>query len=147
MKTTLPKDVLKGWTVLAIDDDPDALEIVQALLRRCGATVLTATNGRQGLEMVRAHHPRFVIADLSMPEMTGWDMVNVLKNDRTTLDIPVVALTAHAMVGDRNKALAMGFHNFLTKPLRPETFIADLLGVLAVDIPELAQLLEQAQKN
>src|SRR5919205_225134 len=100
MPHSIPKRVLKDWVILAVDDDPDALEIVKALLMRYGATVLTATNGREGLEMVKKHRPRFVIADLSMPEMTGWDMVNVLKNDRATLDIPVVALTAHAMAVD-----------------------------------------------
>src|SRR5204863_8556136 len=128
-------------TVLVIDDDPDALEIVDALLTLYGAKVVTANNGRLGLEAVRMHRPRFVIADLSMPEMTGWDMVGVLKNDRTTLDIPVVALTAHAMAGDRNRALAAGFHNYLTKPLHPETFVGELLALLTTDIPELAQAL------
>jgi CheY-like chemotaxis protein len=95
--------------------------------------------------MVRKHHPRFVVADLSMPEVSGWQMVNVLKNDRTTLNIPIVALTAHAMKGDRERALAMGFHNYLTKPLRPETFVNDLLTLLVFDMPELAQALDSAQ--
>jgi CheY-like chemotaxis protein len=143
MTYSIPDNVLEDWTVLVIDDDPDALEIVDALLTLYGAKVLTASNGRLGLDAIRQHRPRFVIADLSMPEMTGWDMVGVLKNDRTTLDIPVVALTAHAMAGDRNRALAMGFHNYLTKPLRPESFVTELLTLLAADIPELAQALNQ----
>ena len=143
MTTSIPDNVLASWTVLVIDDDPDALEIVEALLTLYGANVITASNGRSGLDAVRMHRPRFVIADLSMPEMTGWDMVGVLKNDRTTLDIPIVALTAHAMSGDRNRALAMGFHNYLTKPLRPETFVSELLTLLAADIPDLAQVLRQ----
>ncbi len=144
MTYVIPDNILDNWTVLVIDDDPDALEIVEALLSLYGARVVTANNGRTGLEAVRQHRPRFVIADLSMPEMTGWDMVGVLKNDRTTLDIPVVALTAHAMAGDRNRALAMGFHNYLTKPLRPETFVSELLNLLAADMPELAAALSQS---
>jgi CheY-like chemotaxis protein len=143
MPHAIPDNILKNWTVLVIDDDPDALEIVEALLTLYGAKVVTANNGQAGLDATRLHRPRFVIADLSMPEMTGWDMVGVLKNDRTTLDIPVVALTAHAMAGDRNRALAMGFHNYLTKPLRPETFVSELLNLLAADIPELARALRQ----
>src|SRR5439155_11022647 len=116
-------------------------EIVTMLLSLYGAHVVTASNGREGLDAIRQHRPRFVIADLSMPEMSGWDMVGIMKNDRTTLDIPVVALTAHAMAGDRNRALATGFHNYLTKPLHPETFVGELLALLTTDIPELAQAL------
>ncbi len=141
MTSAIPENILAGWNVLVIDDDPDALDIVTMLLSLYGANVITASNGREGLEMVRKHRPRFVVADLSMPEMTGWDMVGLMKNDRTILDIPVVALTAHAMPGDRNRALAMGFHNYLTKPLRPETFVNDLLLLLAADMPELSNLL------
>jgi CheY-like chemotaxis protein len=143
----IPQDILVGWTVLVIDDDPDALDIVDTLLSFYGATVITASNGRVGLEAIKQHRPRFVIADLSMPEMTGWELVNVLKNDRTMLDIPVVALTAHAMPGDRARALSMGFHNYLTKPLRPETFVNDLLILLTTDIPELARLIEQGKTD
>jgi CheY-like chemotaxis protein len=145
MTNEIPDNILAGWPVLVIDDDPDALEIVTMLLALYGADVSTASNGREGLEAIKNRRPRFVIADLSMPEMSGWDMVGALKNDRTTLDIPVVALTAHAMAGDRNRALAMGFHNYLTKPLRPETFVSDLLALLTIDIPELAQALEQGR--
>jgi CheY-like chemotaxis protein len=147
MTHLIPDDILTGWSVLVIDDDPDALEIVTMLLSLYGANVATASNGREGLEAVRKHRPRFVIADLSMPEMSGWDMMGVLKNDRTTLDIPVVALTAHAMNGDRNRALAAGFHNYLTKPLRPESFVSELLSLLTTDIPELARALEQGKAS
>lgn len=139
MQGDIPENIIQDWVVLVVDDDPDALEIAQTLLSFYGAKVVTASNGRQGLEMVKTHRPRFVVADLSMPEMNGWDMVNTLKNDRTLLDIPVVALTAHAMEGDRTRAMATGFHNFLTKPLKPETFVQELLTLLKDDIPELAQ--------
>jgi CheY-like chemotaxis protein len=145
--TEVPQDILAGWTVLVLDDDPDALDIVTMLLSFYGANVVTAINGREGLEAMKKYRPRFVIADLSMPEMTGWEMVNVMKNDRTLLEIPVVALTAHAMPGDRTRAMAMGFHNYLTKPLRPETFVNDLLLLLTADIPELAQLLEPGKTD
>ncbi len=71
-----------------------------------------------------------------MPELDGWSMIYELNNDRTTLDIPVIALTAHAIVGDRERAIAAGFHNYLTKPLTPATFLNDLLK-LVMDVPEL----------
>lgn len=140
----IPENTLAGWTVVVIDDEPDAVEIVSFLLEMYGATVVVAGNGRAGLEMINKHRPRFVITDLSMPEMNGWMMTQALKlGDRRVADIPIVALTAHAMAGDRSKALQMGFHNYLTKPLDPETFVSQLLELLVGDIPELKQRLKQ----
>jgi CheY-like chemotaxis protein len=141
MIKVIPADILKDWKVLVVDDEPDAVEILKTLLEFYNANVLTATNGRNAIELIRKHRPRFVVADLSMPEMSGWQMIEILKNDRTTMDIPIVALTAHAMGGDRDKAIAKGFHNYLTKPLQPETFVGQLLTLLSNDIPELAQTL------
>ena len=130
-------NVLTGKTILIVEDEPDSLEVATLLLEMHGAHVVTASNGKEGLEATRKHKPVFVISDLSMPEMSGWQMLHELKKDRTTLGIPVVALTAHAMEGDRTRAIAAGFHNYLTKPLTPETFIQDLLRVV-IDTPELA---------
>ena len=66
---------LKGWRVLVVDDEPDSLEVASMLLEMCDAEVLTAENGRDGLEMAKLHRPHFIISDLSMPEMTGWEML------------------------------------------------------------------------
>src|SRR5258708_4231512 len=144
LEMEIPDNALKGWTVVVIDDEPDAAEVVTMLLEMYGATVMVSNNGRAGLEMINQHRPRFVITDLSMPEMNGWELAQKLKlNDRRVADIPIVALTAHAMTGDRSRALEMGFHNYLTKPLVPETFVTQLLELLASDIPELKRLLEQ----
>lgn len=146
--TTLPasanpisRTILKDWDVLVVDDEPDSLEVATRILRHYGAKVTTATNGQEGLEVVKSLRPRFVISDLSMPTMDGWEMLNAIKEERTTLDIPVIALTAHAMAGDRERAIMAGFHNYLTKPLTPATFMKDLLHLL-MDIPELAATLK-----
>ncbi|SRR5258708_3937883 len=128
--------LLKGWPVLVADDEPDSLLVAQRLLKKCGAEVLTASNGKLGLQLATQRRPRFIISDLSMPEMSGWEMLYNLKNTPITADIPVVALTAHAMTGDRERAMEAGFHNYLTKPLRPETFINELLNLL-LDIPSI----------
>jgi CheY-like chemotaxis protein len=135
--STVPENALAGWRVVVIDDEPDALEVAKILLEMVGATVLTAENGLDGLELIRTERPRFVVSDISMPEMSGWDLIDAVQKDRTIADIPVVALTAHAMSGDREKAFAKGFHYYLTKPLRPETFVNELLRLLVNDIPEL----------
>lgn len=135
---SIPRNLLIGWDVVVIDDEPDSLEVAEIILDAYGANVRTATNGAEGLQLVRQARPKFVISDISMPVMDGWGFIHALKNDRTLMDIPAIALTAHAMVGDRERAIAAGFHNYLTKPLTAETFIYDLLKLL-MDIPELAE--------
>lgn len=141
MTNTLPANLLQDWTVVIVDDEMDSLEVASVILRFYGATVIACSDGKEALEAVRKHHPRFVISDLSMPKMDGWGLIYQLKLDRSTLEIPVIALTAHAMTGDRERAIAAGFHNYLTKPLTVETFMQDLLRILS-DIPELASLLK-----
>jgi CheY-like chemotaxis protein len=136
MSNNEQQNLLKDQKILVIDDEPDSLEVASMLLEMYEADVVTATNGQEGLEVARKHRPVFIISDLSMPEMNGWELLGALKRDRTTLDIPVIALTAHAMDGDRNRAIAAGFHNYLIKPLKPDTFINDLLHVV-MDIPAL----------
>lgn len=132
--------LLKSWPILVIDDEPDSLLVAQRLLKKCGAEVSTASNGKIGLQIATEKHPRFILTDLSMPEMSGWEMLFELKKTPGLAETPVIALSAHAMPGDRERALAAGFHNYLTKPLKPETFIKDLLELL-VDIPSIDRLL------
>ena len=131
----IPQDIFSGFDILVVDDDPKSLEVVCVFLKHFGATVHTAENGQKGLEQVQALKPDFIMTDISMPVMDGWEFISHLKADRATADIPIIALTAHAMFGDREKALAAGCHNYLSKPLMPDTFIKDLVGLLA-DIPE-----------
>jgi CheY-like chemotaxis protein len=135
--SAIRRDILQNWTVVVVDDEPDSLEVAVRILRHYGADVHTAINGFDGLNRIRSLRPKLVISDLSMPEMDGWGMLGELKLDRATIDIPVIALTAHAMVGDRERAIMAGFHNYLTKPLTPATFMKDLL-VLLTDIPAFA---------
>lgn len=136
--TNIPSDLLKGWDVVVIDDEPDSLEVARYILDYYGANVHTAINGKEGIALVEKIKPRFVISDLSMPEMDGWGFLSALKATLTTQDIPVIALTAHAMRGDRERAIEAGFHSYLTKPLTASTFMDELL-ILLMDIPQLAE--------
>ena len=136
----IPTNLLQDWVVVVIDDEPDSLEVARYILDFYGADVHTAINGKQGIELVTQVRPRFVISDLSMPEMDGWEFLNTLKSITQIQDLPVIALTAHAMRGDRERAMGAGFHNYLTKPLTPETFMDQLLALL-LDIPELGEFL------
>jgi CheY-like chemotaxis protein len=137
MPSQIRRDILKDWDVLVLDDEPDSLEVATRVLKFYGASVHTASNGREGLEMIQSLRPRFVISDLSMPVMDGWEFLYNLRKDSQMDNIPVIALTAHAMAGDRERGIQAGFHNYLTKPLTPATFMGDLLQLL-VDVPEFA---------
>jgi len=136
----IPDDLLAGWDIVVLDDEDDSLEVAEVILLEYGANVYTASNGKEGLEVVRQVKPRFVISDLSMPEMDGWGFIASMKKDPALAEIPVIALTAHAMVGDRQRAVDAGFHNYLTKPLTVDTFMMDLVKLL-VDIPVLVEYL------
>lgn len=134
----IPKDLLDGWDIVVIDDEEDSLEVAEIILLEYGANVHTASHGKQGLKLIQVVKPHFVISDMSMPVMDGWGLISAIKDDVTLSKIPVIALTAHAMTGDRERGIAAGFHNYLTKPLTVETFIQDLIKLL-IDIPELAE--------
>ena len=135
MSNPIRRDILQGWKVVVIDDEPDSLEVASRILRFYGANVYTALNGKEGLELIRHQRPKFVISDLSMPEMDGWEMLFEIQQDRHIAQIPIIALTAHAMMGDRTRAIEAGFYNYLTKPLTPSTFMGDLLRLL-LDVPD-----------
>lgn len=134
----IPRDLLSGWNIVVIDDEEDSLMVARVILTSYGANLHTAENGEEGLAIIRESNPRLVISDLSMPVLDGWGVIQEMKKDRGLMEIPVIALTAHAMVGDRERAIAAGFHNYLTKPLTVETFLQDLVNLI-VDIPVLAQ--------
>ncbi len=131
---------LEDWKVLIVDDEIDSLLVARTLLENCGAKVFTAEDGKTGFELAKAHRPHFILTDMAMPEMSGWDLLKALKNNLPTANIPVIALTAYGMSGDREKAMGSGFTNYLPKPLVPYTFVKDVINLL-MDIPEIAERL------
>jgi CheY-like chemotaxis protein len=135
----IPK-LFTNWDVLVVDDEPDSLEVATRMLKLAGANVFTAENGRSGLEVARQKKPRFILSDLSMPVMDGWQMLEQLKRNPATADIPVIALTAHTMPGDRERTMAAGFHNHIAKPLDPPKLVQQLANIL-MDIPDIAALI------
>ena len=140
MKTSIPQ-IFQGWRVVVVDDEEDSQIVAAMMLEMAGAEVMTANNGREGLSVIRNNRPHLVISDLSMPELDGWGMMRELNMDRTTMDIPVVALTAHAMVGDRERAIQAGFTNYISKPLDPEKFLNQLAALVAA-VPSLRDMIQ-----
>jgi CheY-like chemotaxis protein len=104
-------------TILLIEDNELNRDMLKRRLIHRGYDVVLAANGRQGIEMARSGQPDVVLMDLSLPEIDGWQAARILKADAATRVIPVVALTAHAMLGDREKALQAGCDEYATKPV------------------------------
>ena len=103
--------------ILLVEDNELNRDMLTKRLRHRGHEVLLAANGRQGIDIARREKPDVVLMDLSLPEIDGWQAANILKNDAGTRAIPVIALTAHAMLGDRERALEAGCDDYATKPL------------------------------
>lgn len=121
---------ITSWSVLIVDDEPDNLEIVAESLVFFGLSVKIARNGLEGLDLLKEFSPDLILLDLSMPKMDGWEMRSRVKADPATRDIPVIALSAHAMAGDMERALQAGFDGYLTKPVNIMTILDDIRSTL-----------------
>jgi two-component system cell cycle response regulator DivK len=115
-----------GRVILIVDDDPRALKLLRDLLQIRGYTTLEATDGKQGVDMARAKMPDLIFMDMQMPVMDGFEATNILKANPVTKNIPVIALTALAMQGDREKCMEAGCDDYITKPLDTRAFLAKI---------------------
>jgi CheY-like chemotaxis protein len=106
-------------TVLAVDDDQVIRGLLQVNLEMEGHDVVTAVDGRDALAKVAEHHPDLILLDIMMPHVSGWDVLEQLKADPATADIPVVFLSARAMEADIRKGQALGVDRYVTKPFDP----------------------------
>jgi two-component system, cell cycle response regulator DivK len=124
-----PTDV-SDWRVLIVDDVFDNISIAEAVLLFNHAKVKHAINGREGLDMIEDYKPNLILLDLSMPEMNGWEMHKALQQSTDTASIPVIALTAHAMQGDKEKVMEAGFDGYIAKPFSVTTLVDEIKDIL-----------------
>ncbi|MEZ4454262.1 MAG: response regulator [Nannocystaceae bacterium] len=103
--------------ILLVEDNPLSSDMLSRRLRRKGYEVLTAADGDEGIALAESSLPDVVLMDMSLPRKDGWTTTRILKGGEKTKDIPVIALTAHAMSGDREKALDAGCDDYDTKPV------------------------------
>ncbi len=122
------------WNVIIADDDPDSIGVVEYVLTFHGSKVRTANGGAACLEMLRQDRPTILFLDIQMPRMSGWDVIKEIRADTSLKDLLVIALTAHAMTGDRERVLAAGFDAYFSKPISPLTFINDVKAVVASQV-------------
>jgi len=103
--------------ILVVEDNMDTYELVHFILERNGFETFLAVNGREGVNAALKQKPDLIIMDMSMPEMDGWTATDLIKKDAQTSSIPLIALTAHALPGDRQRAMDIGCNEYVTKPM------------------------------
>jgi two-component system cell cycle response regulator DivK len=117
--------------ILLIEDNEMNRDMLSRRLQRAGYEIVLAVDGQSGVEMAASESPDLILMDMSLPVLDGWEATRRLKADRATRGIPVIALTAHAMSSDRDKALAAGCDDYDTKPIE----LPRLLGKMAALLP------------
>jgi CheY-like chemotaxis protein len=123
--------------LLYIEDNEDNLYMLTLWFDLLGGyQIVSAPDGASGIAMAAAELPDLILMDLNLPEIDGWEATRRLKGDPVTRDIPIIALSAHAMAGDREKALATGCDDFDTKPVEFDRLLSKIEQTLASKAPE-----------
>lgn len=127
------------FKILYIDDTENNRILVKRRLEKSGYQVLTAESAKQGLALAESGRPDLILMDMGMPEMDGWSATRLLKADPNLRQIPVIALTAHAMQGDRERTLEVGCDEYETKPFDFARLTGKIQALLASRQPPAAQ--------
>jgi len=117
--------------ILYVDDDGDNIYMLSRRLKREGFDVIVAMNGTQGMAMAASERPDLILMDLNLPRLDGWEATRRLKAAPETMTIPVIALSAHAMAGDQERALAAGCVDYETKPVAYARLLRKIQAALA----------------
>jgi len=125
---------MKG-PVLIVEDDLKNLKLLRDLLQVSGYSTLEAKDGKQGIEMAKAHKPALILMDIQIPIMDGLEAAKILKADPETKDIPIIALTSHAMKGDEERVRKSGCDGYMSKPIDTREFLKRLEQYF-VDVPK-----------
>jgi CheY-like chemotaxis protein len=120
--------------ILIIEDNDTNRGLMVYLLKAFGYKTLEAIDGDHGLNIARDERPELIICDIHLPNVDGYGVVKQLRSDRTLGNIPIVAVTALAMVGDQKRILSAGFDGYISKPIDPETFVAQIAEFLPVEL-------------
>jgi two-component system cell cycle response regulator DivK len=123
----------KGGLILVVEDNKASSDLMAYLLRAAGHEVLTCSDGADAVEIAGRQHPRVIVMDLQLERMSGIDAAAALAADPKLKGIPRIAVTAYAMVGDRDRVLKAGFQGYIAKPIEPTTFVAQ---IAAFFVPE-----------
>ena len=121
---------MTGTRILLVEDNEMNRDMLSRRLQRRGFDVVIAVDGQEGVELARSAAPELILLDMSLPVIDGWEVAKVLKSDASTAAIPIIALTAHAMADDRDKALDAGCDDYDTKPVELPRLLGKMDGLL-----------------
>jgi CheY-like chemotaxis protein len=127
-----------SMTILLVDDNPPSRELMREILEASGHVIIEAVNGRDALELIRENPPELVFLDLQMPILDGFSVIRELRNDARFHGLAVVAVTASAMLGDRERAIAAGFDSYIAKPINLGE-VREQVQLLSSRRPDLAK--------
>ena len=117
------------WQVMIVDDEPDNIGVLEVVFNFHRAEVRMAESGMQCLQLLQEYVPTFLLVDIQMPGMSGYELVKIIRENHAWSHLPVIAVTAHAMPGDDERALAGGFDGYIPKPVNAMT-LADEIRVI-----------------
>jgi CheY-like chemotaxis protein len=112
--------------ILVVEDNEQNLYLATFLLEKNGHEVITAKDGLEAIEKAKMEKPDLILMDIQLPEMNGYQATKRIKSTPEISHIPIVAVTSYAMLGDREKALAIGCVGYIEKPFAPETFVSEV---------------------
>jgi CheY-like chemotaxis protein len=116
--------------ILLVEDNEMNRDMLSRRLTKKGFEVVIAVDGREGVSMASSESPDLILLDMSLPVMDGWAAARAIRGDEGTRDIPVIALTAHAMMGDREKAIEAGCDDYDTKPVKMQRLLEKIEAIL-----------------
>ena len=119
--------------ILVVEDNRDNMQLMEYLLNAFGYTPLLASSAAEGIRLAREERPDLVLMDIQMPEMDGYEAMEQIKQLPGLESCPVVAVTAFAMVGDQRRIIASGFDGYISKPISPRSFVAEIATFLPAD--------------
>jgi len=119
--------------ILVVEDNENNMYLISFILKKNGYEVIEARTGVQGLELAIKEKPDLIIMDIQLPDIDGLETTKRIRKSEGDGKIPIVALTSHAMVGDKERALAAGCTGYIEKPINPDTFMAEVERYLSSD--------------
>jgi CheY-like chemotaxis protein len=125
---------LSDWHVLIVDDEPDNIGVIELVLSYHNAVVRTAESGMECLRLMAEESPTLLLVDIQMPQMSGLELLEKIREHETWRHIPVIAVTAHAMMGDSERFASAGFDGYIPKPISAMSLVNDLQPIVAAKV-------------
>lgn len=125
---------LSDWNVLVVDDEPDNVGVIELVLSFHSAVVRTASSGAECLKMMAEEVPTLLLVDIQMPHMSGLELLAKIREHEIWRHIPVIAVTAHAMMGDSDRFSSAGFDGYIPKPINAMSIVNELLPIVSTKV-------------